>query len=181
RSFMADRSEWEGKPSELLEQLNHRHTENAAVKDRARWPKTPRGLSGHLRRLAPALSKVGLGVAFNVGPDRRYLRLSAVKAGDQRAPRVERVSEGCLPALPRAHWSGDVRTSETRCASEIPGPDATGARPTRCARSNPIPTGDPGGGAASLDNPGLLPTPAPAPEPVPPSAPPTAGRVKGVI
>jgi hypothetical protein len=53
---------WEGSHQRLLEALSGLADE-AARKDKG-WPRTPRALSGVLRRLAPALRKTGLNVSF---------------------------------------------------------------------------------------------------------------------
>jgi hypothetical protein len=60
---------WQGTCLELLETL--RDQVPAATRDQAGWPKTPRGLSSQLRRLAPALRSVGIEVQF---PDHQSRR-----------------------------------------------------------------------------------------------------------
>jgi hypothetical protein len=87
RLLMGGRSEWEGTAAALFEELCGLLPDRASVKDR--WPKTARGLSGHLRRVAPSLRMAGLNVAFGVGRNRR-IRLSPVNPGDQP----------CQPAQP---------------------------------------------------------------------------------
>lgn len=49
--------EWSGTPSELLHALEARITEQA--RKQPGWPKSPRALSGHLKRLAPNLREAG--------------------------------------------------------------------------------------------------------------------------
>ena len=50
---------WSGIALELLTLLNER----VSIQDRGKqWPGSPRALSGHLRRLAPALRQVGVAV-----------------------------------------------------------------------------------------------------------------------
>ncbi len=56
-AFMADRSMWTGTCQNLLSALV---TPNGI--DRKEWPRTPRRLSGHLKRLVPALGIVGIRV-----------------------------------------------------------------------------------------------------------------------
>jgi hypothetical protein len=70
---------WEGNAAGLLDELNRQDPARTA---NPRWPKSPRGLSGHLRRLAPALRAVGLDVKFGAGRDRR-LRLAPPKVGKE--------------------------------------------------------------------------------------------------
>jgi hypothetical protein len=53
---------WEGSHQKLLEALAGLADEKAR-KDKG-WPRTPRALSGMLRRLAPALRKTGLNISF---------------------------------------------------------------------------------------------------------------------
>lgn len=55
RQFMADRTEWIGTPTELLDQLKVLIPE-AQTKDRE-WPKKPNSLSNKLKRLAPSLRR----------------------------------------------------------------------------------------------------------------------------
>jgi hypothetical protein len=59
---------WEGTVRELLGELANRASE--ATRRSHGWPKSPRGLSGILRRLAPSLRTVGLQIEF---PDRTTL------------------------------------------------------------------------------------------------------------
>jgi hypothetical protein len=62
RQLMATEARWEGKPSELLTKLGELAGEKVAKSDG--WPKRANILSGHLKRLAPNLRKVGVHVAF---------------------------------------------------------------------------------------------------------------------
>jgi hypothetical protein len=55
--------EWEGIARELLASLEARAGEKAVVAKG--WPRSPRALSGTLRRLAPELRKVGVDVVFD--------------------------------------------------------------------------------------------------------------------
>lgn len=57
-SFMADKREWSGTPTELHVALTGRVGDTAA-RSKA-WPKQPQHLSGRLRRLAPPLREQGL-------------------------------------------------------------------------------------------------------------------------
>jgi hypothetical protein len=62
RAFMADGAEWSGTASALLPLLTALIPEQAA-KGRE-WPKRPDVLAGKLRRVAPALRRTGIHVAF---------------------------------------------------------------------------------------------------------------------
>ncbi len=65
--FMANRQEWTGTAGELLEAIGAAVTEKLR-QDRHRWPQSPQGLSGALRRLAPALRAAGVDIER---PDKR--------------------------------------------------------------------------------------------------------------
>jgi hypothetical protein len=75
-AFMTDRTEWTGTPKELLRELT--------PQDRIPhgWPKFPRGLTGRLKRLLPALKSVGIRVV-----------LGARKAGGERDRQVSLLRE----------------------------------------------------------------------------------------
>ena len=62
-SFMDRKQEWTGTATELLEALNLRASDE--TKRAKEWPKSGRGLSGKLRRLAPALRRSGLHLDFD--------------------------------------------------------------------------------------------------------------------
>ena len=62
QSFMAGRKGWEGTSSELLSALGE--AADDAVRKRKEWPKSPRKLSGDLRRIAPNLRASGIDVDF---------------------------------------------------------------------------------------------------------------------
>jgi hypothetical protein len=77
--------EWTGTVADLLGTLT------ARVDDVSRrikgWPTTPKTLSGSLRRLAPNLRAVGVGVIFLDRTKRgRHLRLEPVEVGKQSSP-----------------------------------------------------------------------------------------------
>ena len=58
RTFMNQRPNWIGTATELLDEL----TPCSPPKD---WPRNPQMLSGRLRRAAPSLGKIGIGVTFD--------------------------------------------------------------------------------------------------------------------
>jgi hypothetical protein len=62
QSFMAGREGWEGTSTQLLSALEEAADE--AVRKRREWPKSPRKLSGDLRRIAPNLRAAGIDVDF---------------------------------------------------------------------------------------------------------------------
>jgi hypothetical protein len=70
---------WEGTATELLAKLGA-HTDDDTRHSRS-WPKTPTSLSNALRRLAPALRGVGLGIEMgrhNGGSRARFVRVSFI-------------------------------------------------------------------------------------------------------
>jgi hypothetical protein len=60
RAFVQERGRWHGTMAALLAELSNRVTER--TRDARTWPKTPRGLAGQLRRIAPHLRAGGLGI-----------------------------------------------------------------------------------------------------------------------
>jgi hypothetical protein len=80
RTFLAGQAVgWTGTAAQLLELL----TPDPAPRS---WPRTPRALSGQLRRLAPALRGVGIDVSFEKetgGSRQRLVRLSHEGSGEQ--------------------------------------------------------------------------------------------------
>jgi hypothetical protein len=55
---------WEGNASELLAQLNIGSSTIGGGLTPQSWPKTARAMSGHLRRMAPALESKGITATF---------------------------------------------------------------------------------------------------------------------
>jgi hypothetical protein len=75
RHFMATRSSWEGTASALLPLLTGAIPEQAAREKS--WPKRPDVLSGKLRRVAPALRRTGIHVAFDRSGHTRTIHIEA--------------------------------------------------------------------------------------------------------
>jgi hypothetical protein len=91
RLLMRSRSEWTGTAAELLAVLANFADEN--LRRGKDWPRTPRGLSGRLRRAAPNLRKIGIDVVFaregHAGP--RIIHITTLprqpdKGGEQPSP-----------------------------------------------------------------------------------------------
>jgi hypothetical protein len=82
RRFVEARGQWEGSATELLAELVPLAGEDTTrAKD---WPKKPQFLSGKLRRLAPNLRRVGVGIEFDREPSRKHgkiIRLTLEKEG----------------------------------------------------------------------------------------------------
>ncbi len=60
--FVVERGNWEGTVRDLLEVLNGRNPDQVSRMET--WRRTPRALSGALRRVTPSLQGVGVGVTF---------------------------------------------------------------------------------------------------------------------
>jgi len=82
---------WEGTSQELLAYLDEQAGDT--LRKSREWPKTPRALSGELRRLAPALRGMGMTVAL---PDSKH------RQGDRSRRRLIRLEPAKVPAQPSA-------------------------------------------------------------------------------
>jgi hypothetical protein len=78
RALLRERAKWEGIAAELLKALNAAVAEE--TKGARDWPKTPRAMSGALRRAAPGLRKVGYGIEFTKGATKQRSRLITLQA-----------------------------------------------------------------------------------------------------
>jgi hypothetical protein len=87
---------WAGTASELLEELDGVVTDK--VRESKRWPKSPRGMAGAVRRLAPQLRMVGVNVVFHrQGKDRtRIIEITPTESADNQpsAPSVPSAARG---------------------------------------------------------------------------------------
>jgi energy-coupling factor transporter ATP-binding protein EcfA2 len=89
--FMADRTAWEGTASALLPLLTGVVTEQAAREKS--WPKRADVLSGKLRRVAPALRRTGIHVAFDRSGHTRTIHIEARAAPEQQCKTASQVSQ----------------------------------------------------------------------------------------
>jgi hypothetical protein len=96
---LAQEGEWSGTAEQLLEALTRRVGEPAA-KSR-QWPKSPRALSGRLRRLTPNLKAVGITLTFALGGPRGKSRIIHLHADG--ADGADGTKQGCS-------YGEDVRT-----------------------------------------------------------------------
>jgi hypothetical protein len=107
RQLMADRAQWDGKPSELLAKLGELVGDKATRAED--WPKRANTLSGQLKRLAPNLRKIGLSVTFgSAGRGKtkgRRIVIETDNAGERSSP-----SSPSSPS-PENQRSGDDRTA----------------------------------------------------------------------
>lgn len=72
------RARWDGTAKELLAELDDHHSDEKTRK-RKEWPKSPRGLSAALRRIAPNLRRIGIDAHLPGPSDRpRVIRLENV-------------------------------------------------------------------------------------------------------
>lgn len=78
RGLIHQKQNWSGTAGRLLELLP---APDGAAKG---WPRTARGVSGHLRRVAPALRKHGVGIEFVRSADGSGARLIRLGIGDDR-------------------------------------------------------------------------------------------------
>jgi hypothetical protein len=96
RKLLEQENEWKGSATDLLERLAQLAGEQATKS--SNWPKKPNALSGHLRRLAPNLRRVGVGVEFDRKPG----------GGRGRSILLTRQENGCetsSPSSPSSHES----------------------------------------------------------------------------
>lgn len=114
---LAERGEWSGTSTELLESLNGLAPE--ATRRSKGWPSRPDRLSGALRRIIPNLRAVGVMVEFDdrreLGPRRRQIIITTPKKreGEQRSERSERSGVGSGNAQPfRGNATGNAGSPE---------------------------------------------------------------------
>jgi hypothetical protein len=128
---LVQREPWTGTATELRDALGEIAGEKVAKSER--WPKSPRGMSGALRRLAPALRAVGIEVEFGRGHD-RYIFIQAVPRKDGIGPtqQAQPSLTTSLPSQPSDH-RGDLNGDS--CVGLCVGPPPVGTRPTQQAQT----------------------------------------------
>ena len=106
REIMADRTQWTGTASELL-QAGINVADNPMVWNRSGWPKDPRALAGRLRRSQTFLRTLGIEIVFGregrLGT--RTIRITAIGENRSRnivstVSRVSRNGHGASPQHP---------------------------------------------------------------------------------
>ena len=96
RALMLERIEWTGTASDLLAALSEEAGETVAKSKT--WPASPRALSGHLRRMATFLRKVGIEIDYiREGRARTRIIVLTVKEG--------LIGSGCSVSQPTATTS----------------------------------------------------------------------------
>jgi hypothetical protein len=96
--FFKDKRKWEGTSLDLLLKLNEQ-VGNTADRELQSWPKTPRGLSGILRRLAPNLRREDIEIEFSDNPGRgrgRAITITKKGKGRHRSHRSHRSQHAIL-------------------------------------------------------------------------------------
>jgi hypothetical protein len=147
---LASRGEWTGIAAELLVELRAIITPPGSGPDGSKsdslLPRSPRGMSAAIRRLAPSLRMVGIHIGF--GERTNKARLITIRLADSEGDRPSRPSPSSPPQESRS-GSGDSRNGQ-------PSPTVTRPSPPRCletgtgdggdGRDGPIPThsADPG-------------------------------------
>jgi hypothetical protein len=107
RSLLTRQPHWKGTAGGLLKELNAAAAE--VTRKAEEWPKTPRGMSGALRRAAPGLRKLGYTVELNKrDPDRERRRVICLAAPVKPG---QRPSEPAAPSECPGHgpWDADGR------------------------------------------------------------------------
>jgi hypothetical protein len=96
REIMADRAQWAGSASDLL-QAGTNVAGNPMVADRSGWPKNPRALAGRLRRVQTLLRTLGIEIVFGREgrSGTRTIRITAIGEHQSRntVSTVSRVSD----------------------------------------------------------------------------------------
>jgi hypothetical protein len=73
--FVQQKGSWKGKPSELLEELNQRASDE--VRKQQGWPKRPNSLSGAVKRIAPNLRAIGIACDMGRTKSGRYITVES--------------------------------------------------------------------------------------------------------
>ena len=112
QQFMADRRFWQGTSTDLLTAVEGVVDEK--TQRRKDWPKTPRKISGDLRRVAPNLRRAGLDVSFDRGSGKSRRRLISLVWTDG--------SDG-VTAEVRDDRPGDIPLSDETFGESLDGSD----------------------------------------------------------
>jgi hypothetical protein len=142
-AMMSTVSRWEGTATNLLESLTQRADE--ATKSRNDWPAAPRRCGGELRRIAPNLRALGVGVEFADKPqghDKRmliWLHRSAQTPSAPPAPPAEfpRYLDGWRPSAGGGTdawaqpWRGPAREPDS--PADAGGAEGAGDERTGCS------------------------------------------------
>ena len=105
---------WSDTASELLSELE-RLADEKTVRLRT-WPKTPRGLSGAVKRLAPNLRQAGIDVDFSREPDRHRRRLITLSRQSEESGNPS--STPSTPSDTRQNADAPTGGSDAKCPQE---------------------------------------------------------------
>ena len=97
---------WSGTAVDLLDRLRPDHVVPG-------WPRSPRALAGHLRRLTPALQRVGVVVEFSRGTGSKRDRIISIRGEPQPTVQTVRASESPV--------SGPAGADAARTVPDDPG------------------------------------------------------------
>ena len=106
-TFMANRSKWAGTASLLLEALTAVVSERVARSQA--WPSVPHVLSGHLRRAAPNLRKIGISVEWSDRKNSVRATITIEKSADDEPVEVRKKASSASPASPDRPPDSDAR------------------------------------------------------------------------
>jgi hypothetical protein len=117
RTLFGQSGTWTGTATELLGMLADIAGEKIVKSDC--WPKSPRKLSGELRRVAPTLRVVGIDIAFKPGGERGKQRIVDITATPES--QGERPS---APSAPSAEACTSRKSADATADGRIPLPSA---------------------------------------------------------
>ncbi|MGE5607806.1 MAG: hypothetical protein ACM359_00990 [Bacillota bacterium] len=94
-ALMEKRQRWQGTATDLMAEFDGPQSEYRGIRQGRCWPQTPRAMSGSVRRIAPALRRLGIKVVMD---DRE----SGGRSGGKRSRLItlERVAETPSPSSP---------------------------------------------------------------------------------
>jgi hypothetical protein len=126
REFLESRRSWEGTAADLLDELKMYATDQT-IRSRD-WPKSPRGLAGKLRRLAPNLRRVGIETTFDRDKRARSIRLTRASVGDEPSSPSPPSPAHDSPAAENMMDDGGDRGDAKSGDNKSPGPPPPGQR-----------------------------------------------------
>jgi hypothetical protein len=145
RTFMATRTVWTGKASDLLGALTEVVGERAAKAKT--WPDSPRALAGRLRRAATFLRKIGVEIAFQKEKSRARTRTITITT---MQPSAASEKPGAEPSAPSASSADagkanavsgfsaqSARTQIRDADANPPDADGSGQGDDQTVRANP--------------------------------------------
>lgn len=132
RIVAASGGTWTGTSAELLRQLE---LGLEGARPPAGWPKTPKGVTDKVRRLAPALRAIGLEVAtVRIGPERvRGLQFAVREYGKRSARSARSPENGEISEADQALTGGQMAPNDlpasARICPDLPASNSPAVRP----------------------------------------------------